>query len=142
MSEGFISLLELFFLHLVFKALFVKAWVEGVEVFAVELVGEYTKVLAEALVMHNLALSEESYRVLNIVVVAESENVVVGRARFLLSRKVFVKVGNRVAFRLNIRRCERYALSGRRINSGCVWSTKYPSNPASLISFSLTPLVS
>ena len=63
---------ELFLLHLIFKALFVKLGVKGIEVLFLELVGKNTKVLAEALVMHNLTLSEEADSVLDVRIVSAS----------------------------------------------------------------------
>ena len=66
-----------------FEALFVEFGIEGVEVLFVELVGENSQVLAEALIMHNLACSEEAYRVLDVIIIAEPENVIVSRPRLL-----------------------------------------------------------
>ena len=75
--------LDLFLLHPVFKAIFIKARVERVEVLFVELVGEDSQVLAEALIVHYLALTQEANRVLDVGIVRKPENVVVSRAGFL-----------------------------------------------------------
>ena len=56
---------------MIFKTFFVKLGVEGVEVLFVEPVGEDSKILAEALIMHDLAFSEEAYSVLYVGIVAE-----------------------------------------------------------------------
>ena len=69
---------------MIFKTLFVKLGVEGVEILFVEPVGENSKILAEALIMHDLAFSEEAYSVLYVGIVTEPQNVVVGRPRLLL----------------------------------------------------------
>ena len=89
--------LRLFLLHLVFKTLFVKLGVEGVEVFAVELVGEDAKVLAEALIVYNLALTQEADSVLDVGVITEAQDVVVCRPSFLFRRQILVEVGYGVA---------------------------------------------
>ena len=73
-------------ISVLFEALFVETRVEGVEIPAVELVGHQAEVLAEALIVHDLARSQESYRVDDVWVVAESQDVVVGRPRFLLPK--------------------------------------------------------
>ena len=85
----YFSISELFivFLHMIFEALFVKARVECVEVLAVELVGEDSEILAESLIVHNLTLTQEANRVLYVVVITESQNVVVRRTRLLLRKR-------------------------------------------------------
>ena len=66
------------------EAFFVKRRVERVEVLFVQLVGQQTKVLAEALIVDDLALPQEAYSVAHVVVIAEAEDVVVGRSGLLL----------------------------------------------------------
>ena len=44
----------------------------------------YADAVAEALIVHDLALAEEFYRIANVGVVGEAQNVVIGRARLLL----------------------------------------------------------
>ena len=78
------SNISFIFLHTVVKALFVKFGVEGVEVLFIELVGEQAQIFAETLIVNNLTLTQKAYSVLDVVVVAEAQNVVVGRAGFLL----------------------------------------------------------
>ncbi len=79
----FYSLLELFLLHLVFEALFIKLGVKGVEVLFIKLVGENSEVLAEALIVYYLALSEKAYNVLDVGVIRKAQDVVISRARLL-----------------------------------------------------------
>ena len=83
-SNGSFYCAELFLLHLAFKTLLVKLGVEGIEVLFVELVGEDSEVLAEALIVHNLALTQEADSVLDVGVVSEAKDVVVGCSGFLL----------------------------------------------------------
>ena len=64
----------------------VKGRIERIEIFAVKIICGYPQAFAEPLVMNDLSLSEEAYRVYNIGVVAEAQNVVIGCARFLLSK--------------------------------------------------------
>lgn len=73
------------FLFLV-EAVFVKTWIEGIEILAVELVGQQTQVFTEALIVHDLSGSEEADRVDDVWIVAEAQDVVIGGSRFLLSK--------------------------------------------------------
>lgn len=81
--RSLISFIELSFLHLIFKALFIKLGVKGVEVLFIKLVGEDSEVLAEALIVHNLTLSEKAYNVLDVGVIRKAQDVVISRARLL-----------------------------------------------------------
>jgi len=65
------------------KTLLVKGRVEGVKILAVELICQQTQILAEALIVHDLARPEKAYRVDDIRVVAEPQDVVVGRSSLL-----------------------------------------------------------
>ena len=67
-----------------FKAFLIEFWVEGVEVALVELVGEQPQVLAEPLIVNDFARTQKADRVLDVVVVGEPENIIVGGAGFLL----------------------------------------------------------
>ena len=64
--------------------LLIKRRVARVEVLGVEMLLSDTDAVAEALIMHDLALAEEFYRVADVGIVGEAENVIVGRARLLL----------------------------------------------------------
>ena len=64
--------------------LLIKRRVARVEVLGVEMLLCYADAVAEALIMHDLALAEEFYRVADVGIVGEAENVIVGRARLLL----------------------------------------------------------
>ena len=59
------------------------------------------EVFAEALVVDNLTGTQKANRIFYIVVIAESEDVIVGCSGFLLSRHTFVQIGYRVAFNLH-----------------------------------------
>ena len=61
----------------------IKRGIEGVEILCVQAVGGEPERFTEALVMHNLSLTKEFYRVAHVGIIAHSENVVVGRAGFL-----------------------------------------------------------
>lgn len=71
-----------------FKAFFVKGRVERVEVLAVELIGQQTQILAEALIMHDLARPEETDRINDVGIIAEAQDVVVGSTCFLFPKGV------------------------------------------------------
>lgn len=70
------------------KAIFVVARVEGVEVLAVELIGQQSQVLAEALVVYDLARPEEADRVDDVGIITEAQDIVVSGARLLLPRSI------------------------------------------------------
>lgn len=57
--------------------------------------------------MYHLALAEEFNYFVDVGVVAQPQNIVVCGAGFLLCRKIFDEVGDRVGFGLEIRRRER-----------------------------------
>ena len=67
-----------------FSARPVKFGVEGVEILFIEPIGQQPQVLAEALVVHHLALTQEADRVLHVIVVRQTQDVVIRRARLLL----------------------------------------------------------
>lgn len=68
------------------KAILVVARIEGVEVLAVKLIGQQSQVLAEALVVYDLARSEEADRVDDVGIVTEAQDIVISGARLLLSK--------------------------------------------------------
>ena len=68
------------------EAFDIVARIEGIEVPAVELIGQQPQVLAEALIMDDLARSEKADRILDVGIVAEAQDIVIGRARLLLSK--------------------------------------------------------
>jgi len=102
---------------IIFKTLFIERRVEGVEVPAVELVGHQAQILSEALVVHDLARSEETYRVDDVRIVAEAQDVIVCGSRFLFGSHRFMKVGDRVALAGDCHSAERHAGRRRRINT-------------------------
>ena len=53
--------------------------------------------VAESLIMHYLAFAKEFYRIAHVGIVCQTQNVVVSGSRFLLCRKVLVKVGQNIA---------------------------------------------
>ena len=69
-----------------FPARPVKFGVEGVEILFIEPIGQQPQVLAEALVVHHLALTQEADRVLHVIVVRQTQDVVIRRARLLLCK--------------------------------------------------------
>ena len=96
-------------------ALLIKARIEGVEVLLIQPIGRQTQALAEALVMHDLAFAQEFDRIAHIGIVNQTQDIVIGRSGLLLSRQIFVQIGDDVALALNICGRERYACRRRRI---------------------------
>ncbi len=62
----------------------IKAGVEGVEIFVIQVILNYTECIAKALEMYQFAFSEETDRVYYVGVLSKTENVVVGLSCFLL----------------------------------------------------------
>ena len=62
----------------------IKRRVARVEVLGVEMLLRDTNAVAEALIVHDLTLSEEFYRVADVGIVCEAQNVVISRASLLL----------------------------------------------------------
>lgn len=98
----------------------VKRRVKGVEVLGIELIRGDAQALAEALVMDDLPRTQEFDRVADVRVVGKAKDIVIGKARFLLRRKVFVEVGDRVAGHGEGRGAKRRAGRGNGIDAGGV----------------------
>ena len=77
-----------------FETFDVKARVEGIEILAVELVGQQSQVFAEALIVYDLARSQEANRVDDVGIVAEAQDVVICRPRFLFRPEILVEIGD------------------------------------------------
>ena len=102
------------------KKSLVKRRVEGIEVPCIQPVGGQAERFTEALIMHNFPCAQEFDRVADVGVVAHAKNVVVRRAGFLFGGEVFVKVGERIAFRLHGGGCPGESTCRRGINAGGV----------------------
>lgn len=66
------------------EAVFVIRGVEGIEVLAVELIGQQPEILAETLIMNNFPRSQKADRILYIRIITEAQDVVIGGSGFLL----------------------------------------------------------
>ena len=67
-----------------FLFLFVEGGVDRVYVLLIHLLARQPERLAEALVVDDLALAQEAYDVVDVRIVGEAEDIVVGDARLLL----------------------------------------------------------
>ena len=67
-----------------FVAALVKRRVDRVEVFAIKLFLRYTESISKALIVYNFALTQVAQRITYVRVIAQTDEVVVGRARLLL----------------------------------------------------------
>jgi len=72
----------------------VESRVDGVEVFLVHPVHGQAQGLAKALEMDGLALAQETDDVIHIRIVAHAQNIVIGRARLLLSAHILAEIGD------------------------------------------------
>ena len=93
---------------------------ESIEILFVESVGCKAESFAEALIVNNFSCAQELDCVADIRVINKAKNVVICRAGLLLCRHIFVKIGQNVAGRLDIRRRERSSVCVCRINGGGV----------------------
>lgn len=77
--------------------LFIKRRIGRIEILLIHLLNSAAKPLTEALIMDYFPLPQELYDVVYVWIVAEPQDVVIGRARLLLCRHVLGKVGDHVA---------------------------------------------
>ena len=97
--------------------LFIKRRIGRIEIFLIHLLNSAAKPLTEALIMDDLPLPQELYDVVYVWIVAEPQDVVIGRARLLLCRHVLGKVGDHVALHGHGCGVPREARSGSRIDA-------------------------
>ena len=64
--------------------LFIKCGIDGIEILLIHLLNSAAKPLTEALIMDYFPLPQELYDVVYVWIVAEPQDVVIGRARLLL----------------------------------------------------------
>ena len=99
------------------RDLFIKSRVGRIEILLIHFLDSAAKSLAEALIMDDFPLPQELYNVVDVRIVAEPQNVVIGRARLLLRCHVLGEVGYHVALDRHGRRIPRKSRSRRRINA-------------------------
>ncbi len=97
--------------------LFIKRRIGRIEIFLIHLLNSAAKPLTEALIMDYFPLPQELYDVVYVWIVAEPQDVVIGRARLLLCRHVLGKVGDHVALHGHGCGVPREARSGSRIDA-------------------------
>lgn len=99
---------------------FVKLRIPTVEVLVVAAFLRYSQSFAEALIVYQFAFTQEFYRVADIGIVNQSQNVVVCHPRLLLCCKVFVKVGDNIALNAEVFCAEGHAAGSYGIDSCCM----------------------
>lgn len=97
--------------------LFIKRRIGRIEILLIHLLNSAAKPLTEALIMDYFPLPQELYDVVYVWIVAEPQDVVIGRARLLLCRHVLGKVGDHVALHGHGCGVPREARSGSRIDA-------------------------
>ena len=98
----------------------VEGGVADVEVLRVEVILRDAEGVAEALIMHDLALAEEFDHVVDVGVVGQTQDIVVGRARLLLGGEVLVKIGEDIALDADVLHIKRHARRGDGVRAGGV----------------------
>ena len=102
------------------SAAFIEGWVAGVEVFGVEVILRDAEGIGKALIMHDLALAEEFDHVVDVGVVRQTQDIVVGRARLLLGGEVLVEIGEDIALDADVFHIKRHARCGDGVRAGGV----------------------
>ena len=77
--------------------LFIKRRIGRIEILLIHLLNSAATPLTEALIMDYFPLPQELYDVVYVRIIAEPQDIVIGRARLLLCRHVLGKVGDHVA---------------------------------------------
>ena len=75
--------MRLLFLFVSFSALLIERGVDCVKILAVKLFLSDSQSIAKALIVHDLTLTQVAQRVTHVGVIAQANEVVVGRARLL-----------------------------------------------------------
>ena len=91
--------------------------IHKIDILLVELFAQQLDSLAEALEMHDLALTEEADDVVHIRVVGKPQDVVVGQAGLLLCRQILDEIGHGVAGDGDAARAPRRAGGRLRIDA-------------------------
>ena len=94
--------------------------IDGVDVFLVQLLPEQLDGLAEALEVDDFPLPEEADDVIDVGVVAETEDIVVGHPGFLLGGQILGQVGDGVALDADARGIPRRTGGGGGVDPGRV----------------------
>ena len=100
------------------SAAFIEGWVADVEVFGVKVILRDAEGIAEALIMHDLALAEEFDHVVDVGVVRQTQDIVIGRARLLLSGEVLIKISEDIALDADVFHIKRHSRCGDGIRAG------------------------
>ena len=74
----------------------------------------YIEDLTESLEMHYFTFTQEFNHIAYVRIVADSEDVVIGSSGFLLRRKIFVNISERIGFALDV-------CGGKRHTAGIGW---------------------
>ncbi len=87
----------------VWKCVDVKGRIHKINVLRIHFLLSQPQTFAKALEMHDFAGSQELDYIINIRVITEPENVIIGDSRFLLRRQIFRQIGNQIT--LYLHRC-------------------------------------
>lgn len=88
---------------------FVERRVAGIKILSVQIVNDDLQTFAESLIMNDFPLSQKPDGVLDIGIIDEAQNIVVGGPGFLLCCHVFMKIGDGIAFHGKFRGVEGVA---------------------------------
>ena len=83
--------------RLLFHCLFVKAWIDIIDIFLIQFFFGKAQAFAETLEVDNLASTQEFDDIVYIGVIGKTQDVVIGDAGFLLCCQIFGKIGNQIA---------------------------------------------
>jgi len=80
------------------SAALVKRRIAGIKVLGVQTILCKAEAFAESLKMHKFSLAEEHNRITYVIIIRKTEDIIVGRACFLFSRKILMQIGDHITF--------------------------------------------
>lgn len=92
----------------------IKTWVKCIEIFSIQIVLQDPQSFTETLEVHDFSGSQEFDRFDNVWIIDKPQDIVVGRAGFLLCGHIFKQVGDRIALALELTGIKRDATGGLR----------------------------
>ncbi len=81
---------------------FIKGGIESIEVTGIQFILNQTQPFAKALVMDDFTFAQEFNGIPDVGIVGKAENVIISSPCFLFCSQIFVEIGDRIAFDLEI----------------------------------------
>ena len=104
-----------FWLSLLTSAALIEGGVAGVEVLGIEVILGDAEGIGKALIMHDLALAQEFDDVVDVGIVREAKDIVVGGSRLLLGGEVLVEIGQNIALYADVFHIKGHSRGGNGV---------------------------